>query len=80
MIQNYDIRQGYDHSKELITLVKLYIDEDIKYGESLIESLSYKFTIFLNLCIRAEIPQQTVHTAFPTMLKSIILDYYYFNY
>ena len=79
MIQNYDIRQGHDHSKELITLIKLYIDEEMKYGGSFIESLNYKFTIFLNLCIKAEIPQQTIHTAFSTMLKIMTLKYYYFS-
>ena len=79
MIQNYDIRQGHDHIKELITLTKLYIDEKMKYDKNLIESLNYKFTIFLNLYIRVEIPQQTIHTTFPIMLKFMILNYYYFN-
>ena len=79
MIQNYDIKQGHDHSKKLITLIKLYIDEEMKYDENLIKSLSYKFIIFLNLCIRAEISQQTIHTAFPIMLKIMTLKYYYFN-
>ena len=79
MIQDYDIRQGHDHSKELIILTKLYIGEEMKYDGNLIESLSYKFTIFLNLCIKAEISQQTIHTAFSTMLKFMALDYYYFN-
>ena len=57
----------------------MYINEK-KYDESFIESLSYKFTIFINLCIKVEIPQQIVQTAFPIMLKSITLKYYYFNY
>ena len=56
----------------------MYINEK-KYDESLIESLNYKFTIFMNLCIRVEIPQQTIQTAFSIMLKSITLEYYYFN-
>ena len=77
MIQNYDIKQSHDHSKELIILIKLYIGEKMKYDGNLIESLNYKFTIFLNLCIKAEISQQTIHTAFPIMLKSMTLDYYY---
>ena len=59
-------------------MIKLYISEE-KYGESLIESLNYKFIIFINLCIKAEIPQQTVQTTFSIMLKSITLNYYYFN-
>ena len=56
----------------------MYINEE-KYGESLIENLSYKFIIFMNLCIRVEIPQQSIQIAFSIMLKSIILKYYYFN-
>ena len=78
VIQNYDIKQNHDYSKKLITLVKMYINEK-KYGESLIENLNYKFIIFMNLYIKAEIPQQTVQIAFSTMLKSITLEYYYFS-
>ena len=57
----------------------MYINEE-KYDENPIESLNYKFTIFMNLCIRVEIPQQTVQTAFPIILKSMTLEYYYSNY
>ena len=56
----------------------MYINEK-KYDENLIESLNYKFTIFINLCIKVEILQQTIQTAFSTILKSITLEYYYFN-
>ena len=56
----------------------MYINEK-KYDENLIESLNYKFTMFINLCIKAEIPQQIIQTTFPIMLKSITLKYYYFN-
>ena len=57
----------------------MYISEK-KYDESLIKNLNYKFTIFINLYIRAEIPQQTVQTTFSIMLKFMTLEYYYFNY
>ena len=57
----------------------MYINEK-KYGEGFIESLNYKFTIFMNLCIKVEIFQQTVQTAFSIMLKFMALEYYYFNY
>ena len=56
----------------------MYINEK-KYGESLIKSLNYKFTIFMNLCIKVEISQQTVQIAFSIMLKFMTLKYYYFN-
>ena len=56
----------------------MYINEK-KYDKSLTENLNYKFIIFMNLCIKAEISQQTVQTAFSIMLKSMTLKYYYFN-
>ena len=57
----------------------MYINEK-KYDESFIKNLNYKFTIFINLYIRAEISQQIIQTTFSIMLKSITLKYYYFNY
>ena len=56
----------------------MYINEK-KYDESLTESLSYKFTIFIKLYIKAEISQQTIQITFSIMLKSITLNYYYSN-
>ena len=56
----------------------MYINEK-KYDESLIKSLNYKFTIFINLYIKVEISQQTVQIAFSIILKSITLKYYYFS-
>ena len=76
VIQDYGTKQSHGHSKELTALAKMYTSEE-KYGGSPTESLSYKFTIFMDLCTRAGIPQQTVQTAFPTMLKSMALEYYY---
>ena len=76
VIQDFDTKQNHGHSKELTTLAKMYTSEE-KYGESPTESLSYKFNIFMNLCTRAQIPQQILNTTFPTMLKSMALKYYY---
>ena len=56
----------------------MYINEK-KYDKSLIKSLNYKFTIFMNLYTKAEIPQQTVQITFSIMLKFMTLKYYYFN-
>ena len=55
IIQNYDIKQNHDYSKKLIILIKMYINEE-KYDENFIKSFNYKFTIFINLCIKVEIP------------------------
>ena len=41
----------------------MYINEK-KYDESLIKNLNYKFIIFINLCIRVEISQQTIQIAY----------------
>ena len=56
----------------------MYISEE-KYDESFIKSLNYKFSIFINLYIKVEIPQHIIHTTFPIMLKFMILNYYHFN-
>ena len=79
IIQDFGIKQNHGHSKELTTLSQMYTSDAEKYGGSPTESLSYKFTIFMNLCKRAEIPKEILHTAFPTMLKSMALEYYYFS-
>ncbi|KAF6220932.1 hypothetical protein HO133_002613 [Letharia lupina] len=62
VIQDFGTKQNHGHSKELTTLAKLYTSEE-KYGRNPTESLSYKFTIFMDLCTRAEIPQQILQTA-----------------
>ena len=57
----------------------MYTSDIEKYGGSSTESLSYKFTIFMDLCNRAEISAEILHIAFPTMLKFMALEYYYFS-
>ncbi len=76
VIQDFGTEQSHGHSKELTTLAKLYSSEE-KYGGDPTESLSYKFMIFMDLSKRAEIPQQILHVAFPTMLKTMALEFYY---
>ena len=77
IIQNFGIKSNHGHSKELMTLSKMYTSDTEKYGDSPTESLSYKFTISMNICKRVEIPEAILHTAFLTMLKSMALEYYY---
>ena len=71
---------NYKYSKELIILLKLYISDIKKYDNSLTKSLSYKFTIFINLYNRVKISSEILYTIFLSMLKFIILKYYYFSY
>ena len=51
-----------------------------KYNESSIKSLSYKFTIFINLYNRAKILVEILYIVFPIILKFMALKYYYFSY
>ena len=76
IMQGFGTNQNHGHSKELAALSKMYTNDD-KYGGSPTESLNYKFTIFMDLCKRAEIPQETLPKAFPSMLRSMALEHYY---
>jgi hypothetical protein len=70
-------QQQQGHGKELANLTRLYTD-DIKYtGEN--DNFDFKLTIFHDLCNRADIPDHAKPKAFPTMLRSLALDYYYAN-
>lgn len=68
-------RIGY--GRKLSNLAKIYID-DVKYsGRN--NSFTFKLPIFYNICSRADVPSKAKIKAFPTMLKSLALDYYYSN-
>src|SRR5579871_2808323 len=50
----------------------------MKYtGEN--DNFDFKLAIFHDLCNRADIPDHAKTKAFPTMLRSLVLDYYYAN-
>src|SRR6266480_3650336 len=50
----------------------------MKYsGEN--DNFDFKLTMFHDLCNRADIPDHVKMKAFPTMLRSLALDYYYAN-
>lgn len=40
------------------------------------DSLTFKLTIFHDICARADVPYEATMKAFPTMLKGLALDYY----
>jgi hypothetical protein len=69
--------QTHNHGRELANLAKLYGSEDMKYGGEPFDSFSYKYTIFIDHCDRADVPEAALTKAFPTMLKGLALDYYY---
>ncbi|TAQ87858.1 hypothetical protein B7494_g3834 [Chlorociboria aeruginascens] len=63
--------------KELGALTKLYTEEN-KYNRD-IGGLTFKLTIFHDLCRKAGVPPAARAMAFSTMLKGRALDYYYSN-
>jgi hypothetical protein len=66
-----------EHKKELANLTKLYTNK-AKYNDEN-DSFSYKLTIFHDMYDRVDISQSAKLKAFSTMLKDLILDYYYSN-
>ncbi|KHJ31236.1 hypothetical protein EV44_g3404 [Erysiphe necator] len=66
--------QGF--SGELMSLNKMYSEEN-KYNGLPTESFTYKFSTFIDLASKSEIPQDALPTAFSTMLKGMALEYYY---
>ncbi|TAQ83679.1 hypothetical protein B7494_g7997 [Chlorociboria aeruginascens] len=63
--------------KKLEALTKLYTEEN-KYNRD-IGGLTFKLTIFHNLCRKADISPAARAIAFSTMLKGRALNYYYSN-
>jgi hypothetical protein len=66
-----------EHEKELANLAKLYTNE-AKYDDEN-DSFSFKLTIFHDMCDCVDVSQSAKLKAFSTMLKDLILDYYYSN-
>ncbi|KAA6410750.1 MAG: hypothetical protein FRX48_05060 [Lasallia pustulata] len=77
ILQDFKKDKNHGHGRELAALAKMYTSDDNKYGGSPTESLNYKFTIFIDQCKKAEIPSALLPMAFPTMLRSMALEYYY---
>ena len=55
----------------------MYI-EDNKYSRE-DDNFNFKLTIFYNFCSRANIPQEAKVKAYPIILCSLALNYYYTN-
>lgn len=65
------------HSRELSNLAKIYTN-DAKYS-GCNDSFIFKLEIFHDICARADVPPEAKMKTFPTMLKSLALNYYYSN-
>ena len=59
-------------------MAKLYTDEFKYSGEN--DNFDFKLTIFTDLCQKADIPKQEFSQAYSTMLRGLVLNYYYTNF
>ena len=74
-IWNKPTSKGY--RRELSIIIKIYTKES-KYGGNR-DSFNFKFTIFYNICGRANILYKIKAKAFPTILKGLVLNFFYLN-
>ena len=74
-IRNEPTLKGY--RRELSIIIKIYTKES-KHGGNR-DSFNFKFTIFYNICGRANILYKTKAKAFPIILKGLALDFFYLN-
>ena len=74
-IQNKPILKGY--RQELNIIIKIYTKKS-KYKENK-DSFNFKLTIFHNIYKYANILYKAKAKAFPTILKGLVLNFYYLN-
>ena len=55
----------------------MYTEESKYRGNK--DSFNFKLTIFHNICGRANILYKAKAKAFPTILKNLVLDFFYLN-
>ena len=55
----------------------MYIEDNKYSGED--DNFDFKLTIFYDLYSRADIPQEAKVKAYPTILRGLVLNYYYTN-
>ena len=74
-IQNKLISKGY--RRELSIIIKIYIKESIYKGDK--NSFNFKLAIFHDIYRHANVPHEAKAKAFPIILKSLALNFYYLN-
>ena len=74
-IQNKPILKGY--KRELSIIIKIYTKESKYRGNR--DSFNFKLAIFYNICEHADVLYKAKAKAFPTILKSLALDFFYLN-
>ena len=74
-IQNKPTLKGY--RQELSIIIKIYTEKNKYRGNR--DSFNFKLTIFYNIYGRANILYKVKAKAFPTILKGLVLDFFYLN-
>ena len=74
-IQNKPTSKGY--RQELNIIIKIYTKESKYRGNR--DSFNFKLAIFYNIYRRANILYKAKAKAFPIILKSLVLDFFYLN-
>ena len=74
-IQNKPILKGY--RQELNIIIKMYTKENKYKGNR--DSFNFKLTIFYNIYRCVNILYKAKAKAFPTMLKGLVLNFFYLN-
>ena len=67
--------KGY--RRELSIIIKIYIEESKYKGDK--DSFNFKLTIFYDIYGRVNVPYKAKAKAFPTILKGLVLNFYYLN-
>ena len=70
-------RTSKSHDRVLFNLIKMYSDEAKYNNEN--DSWNFKFIIFHDMCVRAEMSETIKLMTFSIMFKNFALNYYYSN-
>jgi hypothetical protein len=65
------------YKQELSTIIKIYIEENKYRGNR--DNFNFKLTIFYNIYGYINILYKAKAKAFPTILKGLVLDFFYLN-
>jgi hypothetical protein len=69
--------QASGTAKQISEVAKIITEEQKYDGTN--GSFDHKYTIFVDICQRVELPEGALARAFPTMLKGLALDHFYNN-
>lgn len=70
-----NLKMPYD--RELGVLLRLYINDDLKYTGQQNDSINFKYNIFLDNCTRASLPMAAYRIAIPIMFTRSALKRYF---